>query len=575
MRIYRHHLGAVLLAGLLLAGVARAQDYSVMPAPRVQFFDAAGVPLAGGKLYVYEAGTTTSETTYSDNQGTANANPIVLSASGRATVYLEVGESYKFELRDENDSVLWTQDNVRAVQAGGTTSQTLVSLTLTGTAQAALNLTGGGISVNGVQIVNTSGVLQLPSTLVSGQTAAAAVTSGDLFLGQEDTAGAIRTFSALAFATFLASGSAALGVDTDGSLTITVTGGDLTAIDEGDCISVSDGQSTTPEVNLDVNGCAHAANIAFDDRFPMANVNVAGDPTQYVTSVELARYVRDEIPASVALRGTVERATDTEAEAGTDTTRYVTPDQLADHMPDDSVGSDQLRTATFNQSGGSAFTIPGEGYSFLPTVGGTATGDNDLRILVLSFNIDSSHTDFGKAKWDRPAGGEPSSISNISSVFRYLTSSDSPSLWVVLNAAGVVVSMWESEDPISENDTVAPIGIPVDEDGIPFLNHTVVKVGLPALAAIQQVYAALNAADRTGAIDRLGAYVVRRGWLTGLTALSDLSNIVVRYEPSGRQWAMRCAANAEADIPGCERGPVTQFYQDNLAVTAGAWVLAP
>ena len=565
MRIYRH-LGAVLLAGLLLAGVARAQDYSVMPAPRVQFFDAAGVPLAGGKLYVYEAGTTTSETTYSDNQGTANANPIVLSASGRATVYLEVGESYKFELRDENDSVLWTQDNVRAVQAGGTTSQTLVSLTLTGTAQAALNLTGGGISVNGVQIVNTSGVLQLPSTLVSGQTAAAAVTSGDLFLGQEDTAGAIRTFSALAFATFLASGSAALGVDTDGSLTITVTGGDLTAIDEGDCISVSDGQSTTPEVNLDVNGCAHAANIAFDDRFPMANVNVAGDPTQYVTSVELARYVRDEIPASTVLIGTVERATDTEAEAGTDTTRYVTPDQLADHMPDDSVGSDQIRTATFNQSGWGQFTIPGNGLSFLPTIGGTGTASS-IRELALQWNFDSDQTGFGMAHWNRTNASNPTS-ELITSVFLYMTSSDDPSVWVVLDSAGQVIGMHEAED-------ASEAALPLDENGNVLEGNTVVNVGLPTLAVIQQVYAALDAADRTGAIERLSAYVVRRGWLTGLTALSGLSSIAARYEPSGRQWAMRCAANAEADLPGCERGPVTQFYQDNLAVTAGAWVLAP
>mgnify|MGYP003343058003 CR=1 FL=1 len=49
-----------------------------------QFFDNNGVPLAGGLLYTYTAGTTTPQTTYTTNAGTiANANPIVLNAFGR------------------------------------------------------------------------------------------------------------------------------------------------------------------------------------------------------------------------------------------------------------------------------------------------------------------------------------------------------------------------------------------------------------------------------------------------------------------------------------------------------------
>jgi hypothetical protein len=49
-----------------------------------QFFDNNGVVLAGGKLYTYDAGTTTLRATYTDSTGaTPNSNPIVLDSAGR------------------------------------------------------------------------------------------------------------------------------------------------------------------------------------------------------------------------------------------------------------------------------------------------------------------------------------------------------------------------------------------------------------------------------------------------------------------------------------------------------------
>jgi hypothetical protein len=49
-----------------------------------QFFDNNGIPLAGGLIYTYAAGTTTPQATYTTSAGNiANANPIVLdSAAG-------------------------------------------------------------------------------------------------------------------------------------------------------------------------------------------------------------------------------------------------------------------------------------------------------------------------------------------------------------------------------------------------------------------------------------------------------------------------------------------------------------
>ena len=64
-----------------------------------QFFDSNGVPLAGGLLYTYSAGTTTPVVTYTTNSGNvANSNPIVLDASGRVAneIWITGGTSIKF-----------------------------------------------------------------------------------------------------------------------------------------------------------------------------------------------------------------------------------------------------------------------------------------------------------------------------------------------------------------------------------------------------------------------------------------------------------------------------------------------
>jgi hypothetical protein len=80
-----------------------------------QFFDNNGVPLAGGLIYTYQAGSSTPLVTYTDNGGTiANANPIVLDASGRTPqeIWLLTGYSYKFILRDADGVLIQTLDNI-------------------------------------------------------------------------------------------------------------------------------------------------------------------------------------------------------------------------------------------------------------------------------------------------------------------------------------------------------------------------------------------------------------------------------------------------------------------------------
>lgn len=87
-----------------------------------QFFDNNGDPLTGGKLYTYAAGTTTPQATYTSAAGsTFHANPIVLDAAGRipgsSEIWLADSQIYKFVLKDSNDVLLATWDNITGVNS--------------------------------------------------------------------------------------------------------------------------------------------------------------------------------------------------------------------------------------------------------------------------------------------------------------------------------------------------------------------------------------------------------------------------------------------------------------------------
>ena len=87
-----------------------------------QFFNNDGLPLNGGKIWQYQAESTSIEqNTYSDDTGsTANANPIVLDSSGRIPVemYLTDGLAYNLVLTlNDGTTVLAYVDNVIGVKA--------------------------------------------------------------------------------------------------------------------------------------------------------------------------------------------------------------------------------------------------------------------------------------------------------------------------------------------------------------------------------------------------------------------------------------------------------------------------
>jgi len=120
---------------------------SLSPTPKLQFFGSDGLPLVGGKLYTYAAGTTTPLASYTDHTGvTANTNPVILDSNGQANVWLPETTSYKYVLKTSADVTLYTVDYVSvpvttnsfasppAIGTGTPNSATFTTLNVTGAA---------------------------------------------------------------------------------------------------------------------------------------------------------------------------------------------------------------------------------------------------------------------------------------------------------------------------------------------------------------------------------------------------------------------------------------------------------
>lgn len=98
----------------------------------INFLTTTGLPLAGGQLYTYQAGSSTLLATYTDVNGLIpNTNPIVLQTDGRlpSELWFTDGFNYKLILQDANNNLIATYDNLYGILA---TSATTTSPFLTG-----------------------------------------------------------------------------------------------------------------------------------------------------------------------------------------------------------------------------------------------------------------------------------------------------------------------------------------------------------------------------------------------------------------------------------------------------------
>ena len=144
------------------------------PSPKVQFFDANGEPLVGGKLYTYAAGTSSPLATYTDATGnTANANPVILDSRGEANVWLGPSR-YKWALYTSTDTLIWTVDGIGTSFAAQSTAvvatggQTIVTVPEYGLGGYLLVTVNGIVQELGTDYVETN---TTTITFTSGLTA--------------------------------------------------------------------------------------------------------------------------------------------------------------------------------------------------------------------------------------------------------------------------------------------------------------------------------------------------------------------------------------------------------------------
>lgn len=195
---------------------------TLSPVLKQKFFASSGVPLNGGKLFTYIAGTTTKQATFKDSAGAGtNTNPIILDYRGECDCWIPPNVGYKFVLAPSTDTdpptnPIFTVDNVTSSQLitlyGGIDSGVANAYVLNFTANftaytdgivlywipSNTNSTASTINVNGlgpVSILNQDGTPLTSSQLVAGQVATILYRSGSFILISSGIAPSVLTGS--------------------------------------------------------------------------------------------------------------------------------------------------------------------------------------------------------------------------------------------------------------------------------------------------------------------------------------------------------------------------------------------
>ena len=195
-----------------------------------QQFNQGGIPLAGGKLFTYAAGTTTKLATYSNPNGTPNTNPIILDANGQADVWLASGVHYKMVLAPSNDAdpptnQYWSVDGV--VNISGSALPIVNISDFTGAdATAQLNSAVAYLAgVGGGSILVPAGTFSISATVVVNSSNIAIIGAGS---GSSHDVGTSSATSATIFNwTGVAGGTMFRFTSTSGASNQKMSGGGL------------------------------------------------------------------------------------------------------------------------------------------------------------------------------------------------------------------------------------------------------------------------------------------------------------------------------------------------------------
>ena len=155
-----------------------------------QFFDDNGVPLVGGKLYSYAAGTTTLLATYTTSAGTvANTNPIILNAGGRTPneIWQATGVLLKFVLYNSLNELIGTYDGIPSINDPFGINSQLSSVagtnSITATATPTLTAYATGAIYSFIALNTNTGAATLS---IDGLTATSITKNGSVALSAGD-----------------------------------------------------------------------------------------------------------------------------------------------------------------------------------------------------------------------------------------------------------------------------------------------------------------------------------------------------------------------------------------------------
>lgn len=147
---------------------------------RHRYYDANGEPLAGGKLYTYQAGTSTPLATYQNKaESISNTNPVILDANGEADVWIG-SNAYKFVLKNSSDITQWTVDNISFLNDGVVTTAKLASGVLSADVDGRAKMADGYFAAttgslakfaDGFLMANTTGLAKMADGFLAATTA--------------------------------------------------------------------------------------------------------------------------------------------------------------------------------------------------------------------------------------------------------------------------------------------------------------------------------------------------------------------------------------------------------------------
>lgn len=104
---------------------------TLSPSPIQKFFAADGTtPLAAGKVYTYQSGSLTPQSSYTNASGTLAANPVILDAKGEAVMYLDTTQNYRYDIKTSADVLIRRVDDIQAAPSSIATAN-IVDLAVT------------------------------------------------------------------------------------------------------------------------------------------------------------------------------------------------------------------------------------------------------------------------------------------------------------------------------------------------------------------------------------------------------------------------------------------------------------